>query len=130
MPKPINKTIGKCKCRMRGCDSLADIRRQKDHESGARYLVCPVHGVDRAIGKHKAALESWIDENEALQVKTVTPEPAPKPTTEPEQGQEQPAPEKEVKILTSKTEGDPKPETAPPPKPAPAKNGLGFLNDL
>jgi len=63
MPKPVNETVGHCECRTKGCSNVADVRHQKGHPNGARYIVCPVHGVDRATGNRDAqsALDEWID---------------------------------------------------------------------
>ena len=88
MPKPINKTWGTCRCRVSGCDAAADIRRAKSHERGARYLVCPVHGVDRAHGAGpQGALDEWIDANQitAFDYPRMAPddEAAPEPEPEP-----------------------------------------------
>ena len=63
MPKKINDTIGHCLCR-RCKEETADIRRYKNHERGARYLVCPECGVDRVNGaKAQQRLDEWIDAN-------------------------------------------------------------------
>ena len=128
MPKPINKTWGHCRCRVSGCGKLADIRRMKSHERGARYLVCPKHGTDKAQGAGpQAALDAWIDEQQKAQAKIDAwidehqipdqdaaalepgqdaPEPNPEPVPEP------------MPIQAT-------PDTAPPgPKPAP---GMGRL---
>lgn len=85
MPKPIRKTVGHVTCPIEGCALKADVRRQKDHESGRPYVVCPVHQ------KLSAAkwLDDYIDKNavwntsepEPVEVKkeTSTPEPKPEP---------------------------------------------------
>lgn len=65
MPKPINETVGHCLCR-RCREAVADIRRFKNHERGARYLVCPDCGVDRVNGvAAQAKIDAWIDSNGA-----------------------------------------------------------------
>lgn len=120
MPKPINKTWGHCRCRVSGCDAVADIRRMKSHERGARYLVCPEHGPDKAQGAGpQAALDAWIDEHQipdqdaaALELGQDAPEPIPAPVPEP----------KPIQV---------KPATAPPgPKPAPEQSpGMGRFID-
>jgi hypothetical protein len=49
---------------VKGCESMADVRRKKGHEHGDRYLVCAVHGRDMAYSpREQAALDSWIDEH-------------------------------------------------------------------
>lgn len=64
MPKPINETVGRCLCRHKDCDQVADVRRSKGHEHGAPYLVCPDHGVDRAHGPAaQAKLAAWIEQH-------------------------------------------------------------------
>lgn len=63
MAQPKNETIGKCLCR--GCrEHVADVRRFKNHDRGARYLVCPECGMYRVQGaKPQAVLDAWIDAN-------------------------------------------------------------------
>ncbi len=110
MRKRTNTTIAKCKCRFNGCANVADVRRMKDHERGALYLVCPEHGVDKAAsGRAQELLNKWVQDN------TINPEVEPAPA--PENPEQNPEPEKQ-------------PEPAPAPEnqePAPAKKG-GFWN--
>jgi len=87
MPRTINKTIGNCDCRRKGCAERADIRRKKDHENGDRYLVCPTHGRDMAYGpSEQAALDAWIDDHALSDEPSPGPEPDPAP--DPAQGKE------------------------------------------
>jgi hypothetical protein len=82
----------------------------KNHERGALYLVCPVHGVDRTSGHHQKALDDWIEKNSI------------KPGTEPEQKPEpipehpEPAPEPENHPKPAGKPGAPEPEPEPEPK--------------
>ena len=65
MPKPILPSRGKCRCRYAGCGKLADVKRAKNHDAGALFLVCPVHGVDRAQGaKAQRELDAWVTTNQ------------------------------------------------------------------
>ena len=121
MPKPINKTWGHCRCRVSGCDAVADIRRMKSHERGARYLVCPEHGPDKAQGaRPQAALDAWIDEHQIQEREAEAPElPEPNPEPVPESRPMNPEPVPEPMPIQAT------PDTAPPgPKPAP---GMGRL---
>lgn len=115
MPRKINSTVGQCLCRRRGCDELADIRRQKDHERGALYLVCPVHGVDRAMNAaQQALLDDYIDKHRAESGPDTGPAQAP--------AQDRPVPA---------PEGGGKPEGKPAglaPEPAPDDEGSGFVS--
>ena len=106
MPKPPNKTIGQCPCRIRGCTENADIRRMKNHERGALYLVCPVHGVDRTSGHHQKALDEWIEQN------AINPEQPPEPSPEPPE----PAPEPENPPKPANPPEPPEPKPEPKPK--------------
>lgn len=110
MPKPINETIGRCRCRKSGCAEVADVRRMKNHERGALYLVCPRHGTDKApAARFQPELDQWIADN--------TPEPQEGPEPGPEPA---PAPPPAV------------PEPAPQEGPAPGRRRAGFfawLND-
>ena len=97
MPKVKNKTIAQCRCRVSGCDQIADVRRFKNHERGQQYLDCPTHGVDRTSGKFQIQLDSWIEENTI--VPGTDPAPVPKisePISEPEPKKE---PVKTVVVL-------------------------------
>ena len=82
MPQLKNVTIGYCKCR-RNCDQVADVRRSKNHESGARYLDCPLHGVDRAQGAtQQKHMDEWIDTHQVPEKPEIKPKP--KAETKPE----------------------------------------------
>lgn len=121
MRKPTNKTVGKCECRKKGCDLVADIRRQKDHERGRRYLHCPVHGIDRAWSiEGWKELDEWIDANEVGQ------EPGPAQELEPVQEKPAPAlePEPEKKPIETK------PVLAPEPEPEPAPKARGLDSEM
>ena len=75
MPKPINKTFGRCRCRVSGCDEVADIRRAKSHDRGALYLVCPVHGVDKVHGAGpQAEMDRWVAQHEISEGEAIEPE--------------------------------------------------------
>jgi len=135
MPKPVNKDRGYCPCRVKGCDELAAVRRMKDHDRGALYLVCPVHGVDRTSGKHQAALDEWIEQNrvESRPDPAPTPEPDPAPTPEPDPS---PTPEPDPAPAAAGPEPatDPEPAPAleqpgpdPEPAPEPKPKRRGFL---
>jgi len=64
MKKRINETIAKCKCRFRGCELSADVRRMKNHERGNLYMVCSDHGIDKANSeKAQKILNSWVENN-------------------------------------------------------------------
>lgn len=113
MPKPKNETIGQCRCRFAGCTESADIRRMKNHENGALYLVCPVHGVDRTSGKSQEPLDQWIDKNKI----TSSQVPAEKP---------------EDSGAVTKPESVAEPAKKPEPSetdPAQDSQGSGFLKD-
>ncbi len=58
MPKPINKTIGKCLCYSRECTEQADIRKEKNE--GKLYLNCKEHGIVRLRGQ---AFQDYILDN-------------------------------------------------------------------
>lgn len=118
MPKQKNKTIGLCPCRVTGCAELADIRRRKNHDRGARYLDCPVHGVQGAFGKQQKFLDNWIDDNE------IKPEQSLEPVPEIPEPEPEPSPEPVAEIP------DAEPEQSPEPSPeVPEKKG-GFFSDL
>jgi hypothetical protein len=58
----------------------------KNHERGALYLVCPVHGTDRTSGHHQNHLDQWVENNMigAEPIPDTSPEqPAPVPDTVP-----------------------------------------------
>lgn len=64
MPKVANSSIGKCRCRIRGCTEAAHIRQVKGHARGALYLNCPTHGRDLPLGAGPLAeLQEWIVEH-------------------------------------------------------------------
>lgn len=64
MPRPVNSTVGRCPCRTKGCNEIADVRRSKGHAQGAPYLVCPECGVLRAHGPAaQAKLAAYINAN-------------------------------------------------------------------
>lgn len=44
MPRPINKTFGRCRCPWIGCKEIAHIRRFKDSDRGRIYVWCKTHG--------------------------------------------------------------------------------------
>lgn len=112
MPKPLNKSFGRCQCRVSGCTELADVRRMKNHERGAQYLACPAHGIDRAQGTAtQRLLDEWIEQHN--------------------QGQAAPEPGPEVSEPGPKTEPEPEKqeETPPGPEPEPERDekGPGFF---
>jgi len=88
MPKPKNETIASCPCSVKGCTEQADVRREKNHERGALYLVCPVHGRLSANGaRYKEKMGEWISNNmQPFQEpgQEPAPEPVPEPVPEPE----------------------------------------------
>lgn len=53
MPKVANKNIGECPCPLPGCDRVAHIRRQKNHDRGALFINC---------GTHRQQPSAWLDE--------------------------------------------------------------------
>ena len=84
MPKPINPTIAKIPCIIRGCEHMADVRREKNHERGALYVVCPEHGRLSTNGaKYKQAIAALIEADLAHGCPGEKPEPAPEPTPAP-----------------------------------------------
>lgn len=107
MPKPINETISRCSCRVKNCEAIAEVRRMKNHDKGAQYLVCPVHGVDRVAAKFQPALDDFIANNGISTEKIPEPKPGPEPVIAPA----------------------PVPETVPvpEPEPEPPETGPGFL---
>ena len=113
MPKPVNKDRGYCPCRVKGCNELAAVRRMKDHDRGALYLVCPVHGVDRTSGKHQAALDEWIEQNRVES----RPDPAPTPEPDPAPAAAGPEPAADPEPAPALEQPGPEPEPAPEPKP-------------
>lgn len=61
------KTIGKCICATKGCDSVADVREMKGHVKGSAgklYLYCPDCGVVRSSGK---VLQDFILKNSDME---------------------------------------------------------------
>ena len=113
MPKPVNKDRGYCPCRVKGCNELAAVRRMKDHDRGALYLVCPVHGVDRTSGKHQAALDEWIEQHRIES----RPDPAPTPEPGPAPAEAGPEPAADPEPAPALEQPGPEPEPAPEPKP-------------
>jgi len=113
MPKPVNKDRGYCPCRVKGCNELAAVRRMKDHDRGALYLVCPVHGVDRTSGKHQAALDEWIEQNRVES----RPDTAPTPEPDPAPAAAGPEPAADPEPAPALEQPGPEPEPAPEPKP-------------
>ena len=80
MPKPKNETIASCPCSVKGCTEQADVRREKNHERGAMYIVCPRHtqplrGVDDYIGANMVA--EPVPDQEPAGPATVTDTPDP-----------------------------------------------------
>ena len=112
MPKPINETISRCSCRVKNCEAVAEVRRMKNHDLGAQYLVCPVHGVDRVAAKFQAALDDFIANNEIESEKNPEPEPVPAPVV---------APVPEPRAGSG-------PVPVPVPVPEPPETGPGFLS--
>lgn len=81
MPKPINPTIGRCKCYGRDCEHDADVRKMKNKET--LYLVCQDCGVIRPPGEN---FQEYILNNASMNgpdgaspVQEKTPEPVPEP---------------------------------------------------
>ena len=134
MPKPVNKDRGYCPCRVKGCDELAAVRRMKDHDRGALYLVCPVHGVDRTSGKHQAALDEWIEQNrvESRPDPAPTPEPDPSPTPEPDPAPAAAGPEPATDPEPAPALEQPGPDPEPAPEPKPKRRGFlaGALDEF
>ena len=87
MPKPINTTIGTVPCLIRGCSEVAEVRREKNHERGALYVVCPEHGrvsVNGASYKEKIAviIEAGLNQPPPEPEPEKKPEPVPEKVTE------------------------------------------------
>lgn len=121
MPKKIRSPIGEVPCPLKGCDQLAQLKRAKDHERGARYAVCPVHGTVMAHGaKHVSAFESLLDTLIA---------PALGPDTGPETGPEPVARAPSPQPEPSPAPAPPQPSGASPgpaPKPRTFFDALGW----
>lgn len=60
MPQPVNETVGKCPCPNAFCSATADVRQQKNHPNGKRYLYCPNCHVVRLTGQ---AFQDYIAAN-------------------------------------------------------------------
>ncbi len=100
MPKPVNPSIGACPCSMKGCNSVADVKKEKGKRKRL-YLVCPTHGVINLGGQ---AQQEFILENARMNGPDGAA-PVPKQSEEP--GQE-PGPARAGNI-----ERGPKPEPYP-----------------
>jgi hypothetical protein len=93
-------------CRFAGCKETSDIKTIKNHPRGALFLVCPVHGPDRAQGAQaQEAMDDWITDHAIAEGAGEKPEPGPK-VPEPEE------------------------PAAARPVPEPSREGPGFLSRL
>lgn len=82
MSRPVVPAIGHCPCRHRGCEETAEVKRCKNHETGALFLNCPVSGIDRANSQiAQSSLDAYINKNvtwiKAVQEPGLAPDPEP-----------------------------------------------------
>ena len=120
MPKPINPTIGRCKCYGRNCEEMADVRKMRDGKT--LYLHCPACQTIRPKGR---GFQDYILNNAEM----FGPGGEPKPDEGPEKStptgpggaESLPAPKQEEK---PKEKPDGPSQAGPSPEP-----GRGFFSD-
>jgi hypothetical protein len=94
---------------------VADIKTVKNHDRGALFLVCPVHGPDRAQGaKAQTAIDEWITDHAIAEGAEKVPESVPE--------QVQDGAEKVPKVP------EPEKPAAARVVPEPSRKGPGFLS--
>ncbi len=110
MAKPINQTVGRCRCL--SCDDSADVRRLKNHERGKLYLVCHECGTMRPSGvrfqrfvvNNTVLSDGHVFTDEEILMVSEKPEPTPE-----------------------KLEPKPEPVTDPVPEPKPKTGFFSWL---
>lgn len=90
MPHPVNETIGHCPCPI--CKAGADVRQQKNHPNGKRYLYCPKCHVVRPSGQ---AFQDYIAQHMHTDAEP-EPQPAEVPQAAPVAATRATAPEPEA----------------------------------